>query len=232
MAVNIDTVYQRVLAITNKEQRGYVTPLEFNLLANQASLDIFEQYFYDKSQSERTQGNNSDFGDIGSILDEKISIFVQSTGVGGGQTLPGDLHRLGSVFVGAGLTGRREATYLDHKDWWHIQNTPLLQPTNLRPIYIRDGQSIFVFGTNNQQITANVNCNYVRQPLRVEWGYDVINEKALYNATTSVNFEHHRSEETRLVIKILELAGIIIQDPGVVQYADQEDVKKIQQEKA
>ena len=40
--VNIDTVYQRVLAIANKEQRGYITPLEFNLLANQASLDVFD----------------------------------------------------------------------------------------------------------------------------------------------------------------------------------------------
>ena len=26
MAVSVDTVYQRVLAILNKEQRGYVTP--------------------------------------------------------------------------------------------------------------------------------------------------------------------------------------------------------------
>ena len=31
--VNVDTVYQRVLAIANKEQRGYITPLEFNLYA-------------------------------------------------------------------------------------------------------------------------------------------------------------------------------------------------------
>ena len=30
MPVNIDTVYQRVLAIANKEQRGYITPQEFN----------------------------------------------------------------------------------------------------------------------------------------------------------------------------------------------------------
>ena len=41
MAVSVDTVYQRVLAIANKEQRGYITPLEFNLFANQAQLDIF-----------------------------------------------------------------------------------------------------------------------------------------------------------------------------------------------
>ena len=32
MAVNVDKVYQRVLAIANKEQRGYITPQEFNLL--------------------------------------------------------------------------------------------------------------------------------------------------------------------------------------------------------
>ena len=45
MSVSVDTVYQRVLAILNKEQRGYVTPQEFNLFANQAQMDLFEQYF-------------------------------------------------------------------------------------------------------------------------------------------------------------------------------------------
>ena len=45
--ISIDTVYQRVLALANKEQRGYITPLEYNLLANQAQQLIFEQYFYD-----------------------------------------------------------------------------------------------------------------------------------------------------------------------------------------
>ena len=42
MAVSIDTVYQRVLVLANKEQRGYITPQEFNLLANQAQMEIFE----------------------------------------------------------------------------------------------------------------------------------------------------------------------------------------------
>ena len=39
----IDTVHQRVLALANKENRGYITPLEFNLMANQAQMAIFEQ---------------------------------------------------------------------------------------------------------------------------------------------------------------------------------------------
>ena len=48
MAVSVDTVYQRVLAIANKEQKGYITPQEYNLLANQAQMQIFESYFFDK----------------------------------------------------------------------------------------------------------------------------------------------------------------------------------------
>ena len=57
MAVSVDTVYQRVLALANKEQRGYITPQEFNLFANQAQMDIFEQYFYDINQFGKIPGN-------------------------------------------------------------------------------------------------------------------------------------------------------------------------------
>ena len=46
MSVNIDTVYQKVLALANKEQRGYITPQEFNLLADKAQMDIYSAYFH------------------------------------------------------------------------------------------------------------------------------------------------------------------------------------------
>ena len=42
MAININRVYQTVLALANKEQRGYITPQEFNLFANHAQLEIFD----------------------------------------------------------------------------------------------------------------------------------------------------------------------------------------------
>ena len=57
--ISIDTVYQRVLALANKEQRGYITPQEFNLFANQAQNEIFEQYFYDLNQFRRIPGNET-----------------------------------------------------------------------------------------------------------------------------------------------------------------------------
>jgi hypothetical protein len=53
MAINVNTVYTTVLSILNKEQRGYITPDEFNKLATQVQLDIFENYFEDLNQQLR-----------------------------------------------------------------------------------------------------------------------------------------------------------------------------------
>ena len=78
MAVNINTVYQTVLAVANKEQRGYITPQEFNLFANQAQMDIFEQYFYDINQFGRIPGNDTEYSDMLNILNEKINLFATS----------------------------------------------------------------------------------------------------------------------------------------------------------
>ena len=75
MAVNIDNVYQRVLVIANKEQRGYITPQEFNLLAYKAQMDIFESYFY--NYGGRLLSSNVDTQIItdAEILQDKILPF-------------------------------------------------------------------------------------------------------------------------------------------------------------
>ena len=59
MAVNINTVYQTVLYILNKEQRGYITPAEFNSLAAQVQDEIFQSYFPDGNQLNRQNQNNT-----------------------------------------------------------------------------------------------------------------------------------------------------------------------------
>ncbi len=242
--VNIDTVYQRVLALANKEQRGYVTPLEFNLLANQAQLDIFEQYFYDINQNETLPGNDRQYSDIEHILNEKIAPFELSaannvgTTVGGGHDLPADLYMLGQViYQENGIDYQCEEITSD--EFLRIRNSPLLAPTNRRPVYIKFlsttspvGYGIRVYGNGGAVLSTPIWCNYIKVPNTVEWGYNVIAKKALYNASNSTNFELHNSEETKLVIKILELAGIIINKPGLISVAAGKEAAKIQQQKA
>ena len=232
MAVNIDTVYQRVLSIANKEQRGYITPLEFNLLANQVQMDIFEQYFYDINQFGRLPGNDTQYSDMLNILEEKISIFErvdQPFGVvGGAGTLPNH-YRMGALFWNVG-GDQNEIELVNNKEVRLFNQTPLAMPSEARPVYVKTAERIIQIFPDT--ITGDITCNFIAAPAKVIWGYDVINGKALYNAGTSIDFELHESEETSLVMKVLELAGIIMNKPGVVQIAGQEDLQKTQQEKA
>ena len=75
MAINVNTVYQTVLLILNKEQRGYMTPVEYNRIATQSQLDIFEQYFEDLNQQLRVPQVDLDYSDRQLNIDEKISPF-------------------------------------------------------------------------------------------------------------------------------------------------------------
>ena len=51
MAINVNAVYKTVLLILNQQQRGYMTPDEFNKVATQVQLNIFEKYEDDLNQS-------------------------------------------------------------------------------------------------------------------------------------------------------------------------------------
>ena len=75
MPININRVYQRVLDIANKEQRGYITPKEFNVYADQAQMEIFDSYFYDHEAYGRTKHNDSEHSDRFDIIREKIEVF-------------------------------------------------------------------------------------------------------------------------------------------------------------
>ena len=75
--------------------------------------------------------------------------------------------------------------------------------------------------------TPSVKCNYVDKPTDASFDYTIVNGEALFNSTNSVDFELHESEETELVLKILELAGISIEDPQLYQAATQQEVKKL-----
>lgn len=75
MAINVDTVYRTVLLIMNKEQRGYMTPDEFNKISNQAQLEIFNEYFEDLNQQLRGVSNDSEYANRVKTLEEKLAIF-------------------------------------------------------------------------------------------------------------------------------------------------------------
>jgi len=225
MAVNIDTVYQKVLAFANKEQRGYITPQEFNLFADQAQKEIFEQYFYDLSQFTKAAGNSSEYSDITGIINEKIAIF-ETTGffMSHINTLPGDLYRLGTLYI-----NNREIEEVQQDELIRMNNSALLKPRQGHRVFVRTGASdiiIYPQGTGGQR-----RITYTRLPITPKWGYFVVGVKALYDNDASKNFELHAAEESQLVYKILKYAGLAMQRPDIAKGGQGLESLQIQQEK-
>ena len=229
--VNIDTVYQRVLALANKEQRGYITPQEFNLLANQAQMEIFEQYFYDESIQDNYLKNSTEMSNIDENLDEKISIFKRQIGLtissSGTTTLSNSTYRLGSVFQSDSMLEIEQVT---HEELMYLFQSPLTQPTVDFPVFVRTAdKTIRIYPMTN--MGSNITANVIVKPRKAVWGYVVVMGKALYDLGTSVDFQLHESDETELVYKILSLAGIVIAKPGLGTYGDQQIATQKTQEK-
>ena len=89
--VDVNSVYQKVLALANKEQRGYITPQEFNYFADQAQYYIFENYFYDLKTARLKPTNDTEASDeieilnfsdiivqLGMLSDEKSSLLKEN----------------------------------------------------------------------------------------------------------------------------------------------------------
>jgi len=238
--VNIDTVYQRVLALANKEQRGYITPQEFNLFANQAQIEIFEQYFYDLNKSAVIPGNEYFYADIDDLLEDKMQVFegtdgtnvvagYQGAGAGGAfKRVPDYIYRIYRIEF-----NNITCEILKTKDFNKIRTGgPLTSPTNSRPISNVRSNIIRTVGTNGDPITPT-GVFYFRRPQEVSWGYFVISDKALYDssAAKTTHFELHASEETELVYKILRLAGVSMKKDDILKAGQGMDSLQSQNEK-
>ena len=234
MAISVDTVYQRVLALANKEQRGYITPQEFNLLANQAQMQIFESYFYDKNMRERLEPeaeHDITESNISELLDAKLSPFKESLPVTSGHTFPStttvssvayDIFQTGRVFYNDHVCRKVDINEAERmkRSIRHIMDTD--------PIYADNrvtGRDIVVYAGSSTEKTSGVTVECFRVPKTVNWTWTVVNNQALYNASAAdlQNFELHKGEQETLVIKILELAGIVLNKIGLVQTAANKD---------
>jgi hypothetical protein len=77
MAINVNTVYRTVLLILNKEQRGMLTPDEFNKVSTQVQLQIFEEYFNVLDLQVRKPDNITEYGDRLKNTGHDISVFKE-----------------------------------------------------------------------------------------------------------------------------------------------------------
>ena len=228
--INVDTVYQTVQALANKEQRGYLTPQEFNLFANQAQMDIFEQYIYDLGAHTAQAEDMHVLGDAIALLHNKLEPWYSIVALtNNATTLPPD-GRNGRLFVIYNGV-RRTIRKTDQDEIRNLRGSRWHKAGTDEVLYFEDGHNLVQVWTGAGQIASGVTCERVMgKPGLVYWGYTIVNERPAYVPSSSADFELHGLEQADLVIKILKLAGISIEDDQLFGMADSEDGANTQQE--
>ena len=266
MAISVDSVYQQVLAVANKEQRGYITPQEFNLFARKAQHDVFENTFAAYKDAylhpEQVIGQHNDLAMLTEkmqpfrVIGDTITIDVANK-VGQGS---GTHHSYGAM----GTLGDAQADIYWIESIYDFDNRIVFKEVTKRDVnYMMDYRRYKGFIPNVEHITQSASgdlefkaenvfyrdsvnkvfiypiglndaadalsnfapkADYIKKlsamtPAAPKWAYVVANNKALYDGPNADDFVLHSSEESSLVNRILELAGIAIDKVPLAEMA-------------
>lgn len=236
----INQVYTTVLAILNKDNRGYVSPLEFNLYSELAQMAIFEEMFHKYSKSIVKQNNrmyNSEFSDIPKHIREAFDVFVSES------VLNKDSNDLYFYFISDFYKGlkldllpskdtgynRVEIEEVSKLDITRVLKNNLITPTTEYPVYIGVNGRYRIFPAT---IDGFVLGTYIRKPKAPKWTYQSVNGNALFNpsALDYQDFELPIQFFSDLVIKILGYCGIEIREADVIQVSQAMEAANITNE--
>ena len=240
MAINVDKVYKTVLLILNKEQRGYMTPDEFNKTATKVQLDIFEQYFDDLNQQLRVPQADFDYSNRQTDIDDKIEMFkcIGPCATVAINTPPFKLPNIdlltGTAIVYDDAPGANEfafyrlgtVTYDDIEvqriqrvEFYNIDKSDLTLPSENFPVYLYESGKLDI---KPPTIKTNVEATFLRKPKNVTWNFTTQNGYYEFTTTNSQDFELNTSEQTNVINRILLYAGVVVQDPTIIQVAAQQ----------
>jgi len=244
MAVSVNTVYTTVLYILNKEQRGYVTPSEFNSIADLVQKEIFNSYFPNGNQQNRKNQNNSEndteFFNMSKDVEYKLFPFKKDItftyDVANNSfynATSSSIYKIGEVVITYDGQPKYEsiAQLSDKRDFEKITRSKLTTPTKQYPLFITTNATPTSL-TNRLALkvspwtsltSGNVVASCLLNPTSPNWNFTVGSVgQYIYSANNSVDFQLDISEQTNLIINILKYFGVIINDPTIIQVAEQE----------
>lgn len=231
----IDSVRSTVLSILNKDNRGSITPDEFNLYAKTAQIEIFEQYFYDYSIAVNKMNRmlySSGHSDIPARLEEVIDFFTDRTtlqydNISNRFIIPDDTYKLGTIIY----NDTTELEIVSNNKIYNLISSLDTAPDVGCPAGVIYGNEVKVYPTT---ITSSVISLRTRYPADPKWTYELFSEgEPLFNQSASdyQDFEIPKDDFYNLVSKICQYAGVQIREPQVVQFAKTDEVQEKQEQK-
>lgn len=234
----INEVRNTVLSILAKDNRGYITPFEFNLYAKQAQLEVFERYIYLYSnaiikQNARMHGEG--YADVPKKLSEVLDTFYKVdtlTYTSPYFEAPSDSYFIQRLVINKGTT---EIEKVSHSKVLFLLASNLTAPSIAYPVYtLMDNDGTTTSRSNFMvypDTITNVDAHYLRYPKEPKWTYTSVGGDPLFNQSASdyQDFEMPMSDFSDLVVKILQYAGVSIREQEVIAAAKAEELQEIQQ---
>lgn len=234
--MNINTVRNTVMNLLAKNNRGYISPLEFDSYANLAQLDVFEDLFYKYNKwlnQKNARLSNTEYADIPKNIQQQIDVFsTYSTPSNFVYDAGNDLYTLNdssfyreigfSLKTPQGKLKDIEAV-LKGQELNNLVNSTINAPTFTFPIYVKLGNAYRFYPKLVSGYTIEM--LYIRRPKSPKWTYINDNGNPLFNAGASDRQDIELGDEffPMIVTKILAYSGLSVKENDVVQIASAEE---------
>jgi hypothetical protein len=238
--MTIDEVYKLVQVFANKEQRGFISPSDFNLLAKQAELELYNKrlsIIKQKSPTRKSQGLYAENlspelarQDIATFLTQssvntssKLSPYLGVT-----VTLTSDY--VESMFINTDehhdISTNIPIDIVEPKDVNQILRSSLVKPSIEYPIALLGEASgaSKVFSVFPESIDKVIIYHYINTNTP-KWSYVTVAGKPVHDSSSSNAFKISSRCHGEIVVKILEYLGVSIREADVVQYAQASELK-------
>lgn len=236
---SVREVYNVLKDIANKDERGFVTPSEFNSFAPIAQANVFNRIFERVTAGHTLRKRGIDPGRDKSTIKqakEDLAIFSKSATITKNSSQvfekPDDLARIislrtyGDVMLDVSSSRVIPVEY-DEEKFTYVMTSELSKPTENSPVAFV-GEEIRVYPTSILRIILS----YYKQPEGIvpstgartaslpKFGFTVLNNKESYNPATSVDFELPEHYVPELVEEMAKLIGINLRDADVYAYSN------------
>jgi len=244
---SIKVVYDTLLSLVNKDQRGFVTPRVFNEFAGVAQLNIYNRLFDDLKDAHRNRRASFDPGRDKSLfkrINEDLSVFSRTktlARVDGVFKKPDDLSRIisattfGPILLGQSNRTPIEMCY-DEDKIDRILRSNISSPTEEFPIaLVSDDIELFPTSINRlrlkyYKIPQSVDADGTPSTASPTYGTVSIGAAEVYSQGGSSDFELPNHYVSLLVIEMAQLIGVNLRDKDVQTYGTMEQADNDQQQ--
>ena len=246
--ISVKRIYEVLKDLANKEQRGFVSPTEFNTMAPIAQMAVYNKMWDEVLLAENISRRNLDgqrgmskVDDVRNELAMYLSLSERSastgTSVARGASLfsyPSDYYRFDSlettgVEVGGETTSKAIDILYDPFKLNYIRRSPLSKPTVDRPIAVIT-TSIEVYPS----AVKRARLRYWRIPQgrlpsdgtvsvsQPQYNFTVVGGDEVFDSATSINFDLPQDREAELVVEMAGMIGTALRDAALINYGRQQ----------